>query len=223
MSKHNNIQQRTITADQATLRVREAEGDTPSRTIEGYAILFNVRSVPLWWDSRDVRAVEVIAPEAVTREFLDTCDIKFTMFHDRQIILARSANGSGTLSYNVDERGVSFSFDAPNTSYGDYAMEAVRRGDIAGCSFSFVCDYNAAGAVDRSVVEEDGQTLAVYTVHKMERITDMTLAADPAYPDTTVEAREAHPAAPKTTDTPVKNEKSAAQVAEMRRAAAAKI
>ena len=115
----------------AELRVREAgEGEAPSRTITGYAILFNTQSAPLWSDDEE-EAREVIAPEAVTRELLDGCDIKMTMFHDRQLILARSKNGTGTLTYNVDERGVAFSFDAPNTADGDKALELVRRGDIS--------------------------------------------------------------------------------------------
>ena len=86
----------TVCAD---LHVREAgEGEAPSRTIVGRAILFNVPSRPLWADE-DEEAVEVIAPEAITREILDACDIKMTMFHDRQLILARSKQGKGTLTY----------------------------------------------------------------------------------------------------------------------------
>ena len=84
------------------LHVREAaEGEAPSRTITGYAILFNVPSAPLWSDE-DSEAREVIAPEAVTKELLDGQDIKMTMFHNRQLILARSNKGGGTLSYTED-------------------------------------------------------------------------------------------------------------------------
>lgn len=81
---------RTLRIDCAELRVREAaEGEAPSRTITGYAILFNTPSAPLWSDE-DSEAREVIAPEAITKELLDGCDIKFTMYHDRQLILGRS-------------------------------------------------------------------------------------------------------------------------------------
>ena len=70
------------------LHVREAaEGEAPSRTITGYAILFNVPSAPLWSDE-DSEAREMIAPEAVTKEFLDAQDIKMTMFHDNHSLLA---------------------------------------------------------------------------------------------------------------------------------------
>lgn len=170
------------------LHVREAgEGEAQSRTITGYAILFNTLSAPLW-DDEDEAAYEMIAPEAVTREFLDGCDIKFTMFHDRQLILARSNNGKGTLSYNVDEKGVSFEFDAPNTTDGDKALELVRRGDITGCSFMFSTHYYDTAYVQRNVERKDGKTIITYTVRTITGIYDFTLAADPAYPDTNCEA-----------------------------------
>ena len=92
----DTVVRRTMRTEAADLRVREAEGDAPSRTITGYAILFNTPSAPLWSDE-DSEAREVIAPEAITKELLDGCDIKFTMYHDRQLILGRSNKGTGTL------------------------------------------------------------------------------------------------------------------------------
>lgn len=168
------------------LHVRETDG-APSRTITGYAILFNTPSAPLYADE-DEEAREVIAPGAVTKELLDGCDIKMTMFHDRQLILARSKNGSGTLSYGVDDKGVYFEFDAPNTSDGDKALELVRRGDISGCSFMFATHYYDSAFVSRDVKRVDGKTMITYTVNVITGIYDFTLTADPAYPDTTCEA-----------------------------------
>lgn len=174
----------------AELHVREAgEGEAPSRTIVGRAILFNVPSRPLWVDE-DEEAVEVIAPEAITREVLDACDIKMTMFHDRQLILARSKQGKGTLSYEVDEKGVTFSFEAPNTADGDKALELVRRDDLAGCSFMFSTHYWDEGFVSRSVEVRDGKSYITYTVRRVTGIYDFTLAADPAYEGTEVDIRE---------------------------------
>lgn len=170
------------------LRVREApEGEAASRTITGYAILFGVPSAPLY-DWEDEEAREVIAPEAVTKELLDGCDIKMTMFHDRQLILARSKNGAGTLKYGVDDKGVYFEFEAPNTVDGDKALELVRRGDISGCSFAFSTHYYDSAYVQRTVQRVDGKTIITYTVNMITGIYDFTLAADPAYPDTNCEA-----------------------------------
>lgn len=170
------------------LRVREApEGEAASRTITGYAILFGVPSAPLY-DWEDEEAREVIAPEAVTKELLDGCDIKMTMFHDRQLILARSKNSAGTLKYGVDDKGVYFEFEAPNTVDGDKALELVRRGDISGCSFAFSTHYYDSAYVQRTVQRVDGKTIITYTVNVITGIYDFTLAADPAYPDTNCEA-----------------------------------
>ena len=186
----NTESRRVLRTACADLQVREAaEGEAPSRTITGYAILFGVPSEPLWSDDES-EAREVIAPEAVTREVLDASDIKFTMFHDRQLILARSKNGAGSLSYEVDEKGVRFEFDAPNTIDGDKALELVRRGDISGCSFAFTTRYWDSDFVERTAKVVNGASQITYTVKAVTGIYDFTLAADPAYPDTSVEARE---------------------------------
>lgn len=152
--------------------------------------MFNVPSAPLWGDE-DSEAREVIAPEAVTKEVLDAQDIKMTMFHDRQLILGRSNKGGGTLSYTVDDKGVAFEFDAPNTVDGDKALELVRRGDISGCSFAFTTHYYDSDFVERqSEVAPNGVNKITYRVKAVTGIYDFTLAADPYYPDTSVEARE---------------------------------
>lgn len=224
----NELVRREVVVTCADLHVRETEGGAPSRTIVGYAILFNTPSAPLWSDE-DEEAREIIAPEAITKELLDGCDIKFTMFHDRQLILARSKNGAGTLSYTVDEKGVAFEFEAPNTTDGDKALELVKRGDLAGCSFMFSTHYWDEAFVSRTVEVRDGRAYITYTVKAVTGVYDMTLAADPAYPDTSVEAREfardlreaakpAQPEAPK-----VDKEKVEKQLREMRRAANTKL
>lgn len=225
-NKNDLVRREVVVAD---LHVREAsEGEAPSRVIAGRAILFNTPSAPLWSDE-DEEAREIIAPSAITKELLDGCDIKFTMFHDRQLILARSKNGAGTLSYTVDDEGVAFEFEAPNTVDGDKALELVRRGDLAGCSFAFSTHYWDEAFVARTVEVKDGRAYITYTVKAVTGVYDMTLAADPAYPDTSVEAREfarylreaakpAEPEAPK-----VDKEKLEKQLREMRRAANTKL
>lgn len=188
MAKSKSTQVTRMLHTAADLRVRESQKEgEESRTITGYAILFNTPSVALY-DYDDEEEREVIAPSAVTKELLDSCDIKFTMYHNRQIILARSKNGEGTLKYNVDKKGVSFEFDAPKTVDGDTALELVRRGDITGCSFMFRTHYYDSAYVSRNVERKNGKAVITYTVNAITDIQDFTLAADPAYPDTSVEA-----------------------------------
>ena len=143
-----------------------------------------------WYDAY----YEQLEPGCVTREVLDACDIKMTMFHNREKILARSKMGVGTLTYEVDDKGVLFRFDAPNSPLGDEALEAVSRGDLAGCSFIYstsedtrkgCVSYEKSGEKDQW-----GNDILLRRVHRIEAVYDFTLAADPAYTETSVTRRE---------------------------------
>lgn len=225
MDKKEKVVKRMLLTLGANIHVREAaEGEAESRTITGYAILFNTESAPLWQDE-DSEAREVIAPEAITKELLDNCDIKFTMYHNRQIILARSNKGAGTLTYSVDDKGVAFEFEAPKTAHGDEALELVRRGDLTGCSFMFSTRYYDDACVERTAKVVNGVTMITYRVKAITSVYDFTLAADPAYPDTSVEARELAAELRKVEEPqePKRNEKMQEQLREMRRAAKQKL
>lgn len=165
-----------------------ADGETPSRRIEGYALLFDTESAP-FEDSPARHVVEVISPGAVTRELLDASDIEMNYNHDRARILARSVNGSGSLSYEIDERGVRFAFDAPATTEGDMILEHIRRGDLRGCSFCFSTDYSDPDAVSVEVRREDGREMVTIRHNRMTGIYDFAITPDPAYPDTSVDVR----------------------------------
>ncbi|MBD5369630.1 MAG: hypothetical protein HDR80_00565 [Bacteroides sp.] len=217
--KKNEILRRQILTPMADIRLRESgEGEAPSRTITGYAILFDTPSEPLFVDG-DTEFREVIAPEAVTLDLLDRSDIKFTMYHDHQYLLGRSRQGHGTLRYGVDTRGVSFELDLPCSPNGDEALEMVRRGDISGCSFAFSTCYGDDDCVERTYERTGGRTRVMARVKRIHGIHDFTLTPDPAYPATSVETRAlselirpakgGRPPAPEV----------AAQLAEMRRRA----
>lgn len=186
----DTVIRREIHTAAAGLHVRETgEGEAPGRTISGYAILFGTPSAPFYSDP-DEEVREVIDPGAVTQELLDSSDIKFTLFHDRQLLLARSKQGKGTLSYEMDEKGVKFSFEAPATADGDKAVELVRSGIIDGCSFAFSTRYYDSAFVERSVKKEGKKNIITCRVKVMTGIYDMTLTPDPAYPDTNVNTRD---------------------------------
>lgn len=190
MANKNELVKREIQTA-GKLFVREsAPGEAPSRKICGYAIMFNVPSVILDKDDH-YEEREVIKPCAVTKELLDGCDILMTMYHNREIVLARSNKGEGTLSYRIDNKGVFFEFDAPNSPNGDEALELVRRGDITGCSFIFGAYYYDEEYVRREEKKVNGVTQVTCYVLKMTGVYDFTITTKPAYPDTSVEAREA--------------------------------
>lgn len=174
------------------LRIREATDGAESRTIDGYALKFGVRSRLLcdWWNNY----YEVLEPGCVTREMLDKQDIKLTMFHDRQLVLARSNKGNGTLSYEVDKVGVKFWAEMPHTVDGDKALELVSRGDIAGCSFIYSTDEDdSENAVSYERLDEkgdDGEDILLRHVKRIDNVYDFTITTDPAYEQTDVSKRE---------------------------------
>lgn len=201
-----------------TVHLREAEGEG-GRVIEGRAIVFNSPSEPLWRDETS-EAYEEIAPEAVTRELLDSSDILMTLYHDDTRLLARSRNGAAgaSLSYDVDGEGVSFRFTAPDTADGDAAVALVRSGVLDGCSFRFRARYCAPN-VRRTVSKlPDGRTKYVFTVQSIEAIEDFTLTPRPAYADTEVSARSLGEGFEGEAED-IRGREVAAQVAEMRKAA----
>lgn len=180
----NKKETRSYIGGQFQPKIREAaEGKAPSRTIEGYAIVFGQESRLLvdYWDAYR----EIIEPGAVTAEDLKGFDIKMTMYHNREKILARSNKGEGTLNLSVDEVGVKYSFEAPNTPDGDTALELVKRGDLSGSSFMYWTDESKNVSYEKTA-----EGVLLRHVKKISEIYDMTIAADPAYTQTNVTARE---------------------------------
>jgi len=165
------------------LSVREAASDAQgeSRTITGTAIVFNAESEVL--DDWGYKFREVIKPEACTMEFLNSQDIKMNMLHSRDLTLARANKGEGSLRLSVDEKGVHFEFEAPKCDIGERCLEMVRRGDYSGCSFEFYPE-------EYDVEEREGGK-DVKIIHKKFRaLTALTIGLDPAYKQTSVNARE---------------------------------
>lgn len=171
------------------LSVREAAPDAQgeSRTITGTAIVFDAESEVL--DDWGYRFREVIKPEACTMEFLNSQDIKMNMLHDRDLTLARCNKGTGSLRLSVDEKGVNFEFEAPKCDIGDRCLEMVRRGDYSGCSFEFWPE-------DYDVEEREGGKDVKITHKKFRALTALTIGMDPAYKQTSVNARELYDETP---------------------------
>ena len=153
----------------------EFRNDPENRHIEGYGSVFNKRSLDLGGFT------EIIAPGAFDG-VIEESDVKCYLDHnpDRGI-LARSRNGEGSLTLSVDDEGLKYSFDAPHTALGDEVIEGLVRGDYSQSSFAFTVQ-------DESwTKEEDGRYLR--TIIKVNRLYDVSIVADPAYPDTSVAMR----------------------------------
>ena len=176
--KNDRLEIRTVNCKLA-VREKAAGEEGESRTVEGRAIVFNSSSEEL--DDWGERFREFILPEAVTREWLATQDVKMNLLHDRQLTVARCNKGQGSMKLDVDGEGVTFSFEAPKCDIGERCLEMVRRGDYTGCSFEFYpLDF------EKSV---DGDLVTIRH-KKFAALTALTIGMDPAYTYTSVNVRE---------------------------------
>lgn len=149
--------------------------DSESRLVEGYAVVFNSRSVDLGG------FYEVIERNALDG-VIEKSDVVCLLNHDiNRGVLARSRNGQGSLSLSIDEKGLKFSFEAPKTSLGDEILEGVRRGDVSKCSFAFTV------ADDEYSKQEDGTILR--TIRAIDSLYDVSVVYNPAYEATEVDTR----------------------------------
>ena len=149
---------------------KSTDADKPRR-IEGYAALFDTRTDLVWFD-------ETIAPGAFDEA--DMSDVVALFNHDPNLPLARTS--SGTLDLKIDERGLFYSFEVPDTSTGRDLLTLIERGDISQSSFAFTINKE-------SWTDEQGEK-TLRTIEKIEKLYDVSPVTYPAYSETTALARK---------------------------------
>jgi HK97 family phage prohead protease len=154
------------------LEVREAQEDNQPSKIVGYAAKFNQ------WSSDLGGFIERIAPTAFDKA--DMSDVRGLIDHDPSRILGRTA--SGTLRLSVDDIGLRYEIDMPNTSYARDLIESMKRGDINQSSFAFRVNYDNPEAEEWNYNNQTG----VYerTINEFSEIFDVSPVTYPAYPST---------------------------------------
>lgn len=170
MRKDNNIE---IRATNSTPVV-----SLDSRTVEGYAVVFNSQS-------EDLGFYETINPAAITEEVLMRSDVFCLFNHDQDKVLARSKNGTGSLQLQLDERGLKYTFQAPNTDIGNSLLEYLRRGDIDSSSFAFTVSTDEGSEV--WTTGTDGRQYR--EILKIDELHDVSPVWNPAYSSTSVSQR----------------------------------
>lgn len=164
--KMKKIERRTFTIK--NVEARQAEDGT--MRLSGYAAVFNNDSVPLPF-------IERIAPGAFRKTLTETPDVRLLINHEG-LPLARTKNG--TLRLKEDEAGLYMDADLPDTQAARDLYTLVERGDVDQMSFAFrvIRQKWNEGRTERTLTElslADG---------------DVSVVTYPAYPTTTVEARE---------------------------------
>jgi uncharacterized protein len=167
----------------ATIELRASAEDEEAKKVFGYAAKFNTRSENLGNEDRPL--YETIAPGAFDEALLD--DVRALFNHDPNAILARSKGGSGSLRLGVDEVGLWYEFDAPDTQAGRDLMTSLQRGDIDQSSFSFT--VGREGQEWEEARSDDGKVIVSRTIKKVSRLYDVSPVTYPAYPDASVALR----------------------------------
>ena len=138
---------------------------TPMK-LEGYAVVFDS-------PAQLGEFTEIIQRDALKET--DLSDVALFFNHNaEQIPLARTPN---TLTLILDDRGLKFSAQLPETEQGRAIYEAVKRGDLRGCSFAFS-------------VSSDSWSGNCRTITAIDKILECSVCTYPAYQQTSVEARQ---------------------------------
>lgn len=160
----------------AALEVRDAKGG--AGTIVGYGAVFFRASDPgtvyAWWGDIEER----IMPGAFDRAVRED-DVRGLFNHSPHYVLGRTK--AGTMRLSVDEKGLRYEIDAPDTQAGRDAVASIRRGDIDGSSFSFV-------TTDEEWIKEGGKQVRLVRGVQLFDVGPVTF---PAYEATTADTRDA--------------------------------
>jgi len=160
------------------IEVRSLEDGAESRTVQGYAVVFES-------ESEDLGFIEVIKRGAITQELVDSCDIFAKFNHDDNKVLARSNRGKGSLKLTVDEVGLKYEFEAPHTDLGDSLLENIRRGEIYQSSFAFALSND-----DKNAQKWEKRNGKLYrTINNIAYLFDVSPVWQPAYSATTCDKR----------------------------------
>ena len=100
-------------------------------------------------------------------------------------MLARSRNGEGTLKLSVDDHGLRFEAEIPDTQLGHDIYEHIRLGNLDECSFCFSLPDNEVG---ERWYYNDSKDLC-REISLIEGLYDCAICPHGAYSDTEVSAR----------------------------------
>lgn len=151
------------------------------RTVYGYCIVFDTESVDLGGFQ------EIIRKSAVSEDLIEKSDIFLNWNHNQDYVLARSKKGKGNLELRIDNHGLFFQADLPDTAKGNEVLSYIQRGELDECSFCFSLDYNDKSS-ERWTYRSDNTQLR--EILKINELYDVALCFKGAYSDTECSLRD---------------------------------
>lgn len=162
-----------------TMQLRAADNAGDTMTVEGYAAVFDQRTMIWESDYSGWKYYEEIDPGAFNGA--DMSDVILRYNHsDSAMILARTKNG--TLRLLVDDIGLKISADIAPTTGGKDIYQLIKRGDINQMSFAFIVKADQTTRDDKLKEE-------IRRITALETIVDVSPVDFPAYDGTSISAR----------------------------------
>ncbi len=157
------------------IRANTAAGAEKALRLEGRPIVYDQ---PTRINDPAGDFIEVIRAGAL--EGADLSDARLLYNHDlNKVPLARTPK---TMQLIRDPAGLRMVADLPDTPEANSVYTAVKRGDLSGMSFAF--------KVPQGGDSYDAET-KTRTIHRIEKVYEISVVPFPAYPQTSVEARSA--------------------------------
>lgn len=152
--------------------------DNGKRSLTGYAAVYDSWSVDLWGFR------EIIRPGAFKRSIEENDDVFALADHDFSARSTLARRSAGTLRIEEDDTGLKVNMDLPDTSVARDLYANIEAGNINGMSFGFeVREDSWKWAEEQGQLDErELKDIKLYEV---------SVVAQPAYPATTISAREA--------------------------------
>lgn len=155
------------------IRSCEIRADEKEKVLIGTPIVFN--------QITQINDSGINYNEVILSNALDNCDLSDTRLlynHDNsKVPLARTPK---TMKLNKSSVGLEMMAILPDTTEAEAVYTAVKRGDLSGMSFGFkVAD--GGDSYDRATNTR--------TIHKIDKVYEVSITPYPAYSNTSVEAR----------------------------------
>lgn len=167
-----NIERRFF---ESQVQIRKADDGSETRTIEGYGAVFNSWSKPMygdWFKEKINRG----AFDGVLNDEDTICRVH----HNDMFVVGRNLKN---LTLEVDEKGLRYTCDVPETTAGNDLLENIRAGIITKSSFAFTIKKQSWRKADKADDVEEYRE-----IDQVAKLVDVAPVLIPAYDDTSVDA-----------------------------------
>jgi len=146
------------------------------KTLRGYALKFGQRYDMGWFEEEIVKGA---------LDETDMNDVRALFNHDPSFVLGRTT--AGTLRMKLDDIGLMYEVDIPDTTAARDLMVSIERGDITQSSWAFSMNYEDDEVELWTRNGKEGKNLR--SIKKVKKMYDVSPVTYPANPDTTAAAR----------------------------------